>query len=108
MRKMPKDERRDDAVKNEPGQDMASDEAAGRVGRMTPIDPGVGAGGTIVSDATTGNSDVASGGDGSTEWGGGTVATGRAGVVDPADDTPLNERRNDTRDPGATREADGL
>ena len=29
------------------------------------------------------------------------VTTGRAGVVDPDDDTPLNERRNDTRDPGA-------
>ncbi len=104
---MPKHERRDEVVKNEPGQDTASDAAAGRVGRMTPIDPGAGAGGTIVSDATTGNSDVASGGDGSTEWGGGTVATGRAGVVDPDDDTPLNERRNDARDPGATRGTDG-
>ncbi|MGI8689270.1 MAG: hypothetical protein ACR2M3_11890 [Thermomicrobiales bacterium] len=104
---MSKDERREDAVKNEPGQDMASAEAASRVGRMMPIDPGVGAGGTIVSDATTGNSDVASGGDSPTEWGGGTITTGRAGVVDPTDDTPLNERRNDARDPDAIRGTDG-
>jgi hypothetical protein len=98
---------RDDETKNEPGQDRASEEAAGRVGRMTPIDPGAGAGGTLVSDATSGNSDVASGGDGATEWSGGEVTTGRAGVVDPDDDTPLNERRNDARDPGATRGGGG-
>jgi hypothetical protein len=104
---MAESKRHDDAGKNEPGQDTASEEAAGRVGRMTPIDPGAGAGGTLVSDATSGNSDVASGGDGATEWGGGTVTTGRAGVVDPDDDTPLNERRNDARDPGATRGQEG-
>lgn len=85
------------------GQD-ADAEREGRVGRMMPIDPGTGAGGTTGQPE---HSDVASGGSGPTEWGGGVVATGRAGVVDPdADDLPLHEVRNDVRDPGEAYGAD--
>lgn len=76
----------------------------GRVGRMSPIDPGAGAGGTI---AQTPHTDVASGGSGTTEWGGGTVTLGRAGAADPdADDVSPDEIRNDVRDPDNAYGAD--
>jgi hypothetical protein len=53
------------------------------------------------------HSDVASGGSGTTEWSGGEVTTGRAGIVDPdAGDVPPNEARNDVRDPDKAYGAD--
>jgi hypothetical protein len=89
---MPRDETR--------REETADNDTDDKTGRMMPIDPGVGPGGT------TGNTDVSSGGGSMTEWGGGTITAGRAGVVDPDDDTPLNEKRNDARDPGAADSAE--
>ena len=82
----------------------ASQAREGHVGRMSPIDPGTGPGGTT---ADIDHTDVASGGAGATEWGGGEVATGRAGVVDPdAGAVPLHDVRNDVRDPAKAYGAD--
>jgi hypothetical protein len=82
----------------------ASQAREGHVGRMSPIDPGAGPGGTTME---TDHSDVASGGSGTTAWSGGEVTTGRAGVVDPdAGDVPPNEVRNDVRDPAKAYGAD--
>ncbi len=73
-----------------PEGDNARERDAAHTGRMMPIDPGAGAGGTIVSEAT---GDVAAGGAGSTEWGGGIETHPSTGVVDPSDDTDRSERR---------------
>jgi hypothetical protein len=85
-------------------ESAASQAREGHVGRMSPIDPGVGPGGTT---AETDHSDVASGGSGTTEWSGGEVTTGRAGIVDPdAGDVPYQDIRNDVRDPAKAYGAD--
>jgi hypothetical protein len=85
-------------------EDATSQAREGHVGRMSPIDPGAGPGGTI---AEADHTDVASGGSGTTGWSGGEVTTGRAGIVDPdAGDVPPNEVRNDVRDPAKAYGAD--
>jgi hypothetical protein len=85
-------------------EDAASQAREGHVGRMSPIDPSAGPGGTT---AEAEHSDVASGGSGTTEWSGGEVTTGRAGIVDPDVGTvPLQDIRNEVRDPAKAYGAD--
>lgn len=67
-------------------EDAATQAREGHVGRMSPIDPGVGPGGTT---AETDHTDVASG-----------------GVGPGADDVRTDDIRNDVRDPGKAYGAD--
>lgn len=77
---MTRDERRTADEANGRENDHAAEGRDGQVGRMMPIDPGVGPGGTT---APPDHTDVAPGVPDATEWREDVVMTGRADVVDP-------------------------